>query len=414
MATIDVGIGFATGRRNFKELLQTYINNWTERGHTDRINIHLLIAYDLKYFGIQRESFVNIDPELLELVHSVTYIGDDEMSILADRLASVHRMSKERVREFFFQGYAGKRNQILYHALLKDLDYLLFLDDDEYPIVPVKDDKGMLSWIGQDILGTHLRHLPYADVTVGYHSGYISPIPYFDGFGETFSEEELRAFIEAISNDIIDWNSIREKFAANQGVTYGHMAVVREKPVYEIRAQRGGKWVAGSNLGLNLHRIERIPAFYNPPNGRGEDTFFSTELTGAIVRRVPCYTFHDGFLRYLPILHGVLPERLAPVLPDDPAVIQRFLRATKGWVAYKPLLLYVTQRAAYAGEIAAVRRKLRETAPRLAAHLNQPAFLEALDILDQQDRDAPAHHEQLRRVQAFWGEVRSRKTPMAI
>jgi len=30
--TIHVGIGFVTGRKNFRYVLRTYINNWLEHG----------------------------------------------------------------------------------------------------------------------------------------------------------------------------------------------------------------------------------------------------------------------------------------------------------------------------------------------------------------------------------------------
>ena len=49
-----------------------------------------------------------------------------------------------------------------------------------------------------------------ANVTIGYHCGYISPIPYID-FDERFTEEDMKEFIEVISNDIISWESIKEK-----------------------------------------------------------------------------------------------------------------------------------------------------------------------------------------------------------
>ena len=316
-------------------------------------------------------------------------------------------MPIKRGLEFFSHGYAGQRNLILNHAVEQKLDYLLFLDDDEYPIAPIKNSQGTLSWIGQDVLGTHLKHLARADVTVGYHSGYISPIPFISDFDENFREEDLRLFVEAISNDIVDWNIIHTKFSEHQGITYGDSAVIRDKPVFEIKTQRVGKWVAGSNLGLNLERIERIPAFYNPPGGRGEDTFFSTRLLEATVKRVPCYTFHDGFMRYHSILYGVLPERLQPVLPHDEIVIQRFMRATLGWVAYKPLLIYITQRSAYHREMESVRTKLLRTAPKLADYLGQSGFIVASELLEKQVREVTTHYAQFERVQEYWNVIRS-------
>ena len=66
---------------------------------------------------------------------------------------------------------------------------------------------------------------------------------------------------------------------------------------YEIKKVGAGKWVAGSTLCLNLNHLSKIPAFYNPEDARGEDTFFSTQLINSKVIKVPVYHFHDGFLK---------------------------------------------------------------------------------------------------------------------
>ena len=47
----------------------------------------------------------------------------------------------------------------------------------------------------------------------GYHPTditvvYISPIPYME-FNDTLSEADFRSFIEAISNDIINWDTLK-------------------------------------------------------------------------------------------------------------------------------------------------------------------------------------------------------------
>jgi hypothetical protein len=48
---LDIGIGFVTGRKHFKNVLNSYINNWLEHGLflNKDIRLHLLVAYDLKY-----------------------------------------------------------------------------------------------------------------------------------------------------------------------------------------------------------------------------------------------------------------------------------------------------------------------------------------------------------------------------
>ncbi|KAA3379385.1 hypothetical protein F1912_13620, partial [Akkermansia muciniphila] len=60
-----------------------------------------------------------------------------------------------------------------------------------------------LLWSGQHVLESHIKYLQSADITNGYHCGYISPIPYME-FHNIVSEGDFRTFIEALSNDILN------------------------------------------------------------------------------------------------------------------------------------------------------------------------------------------------------------------
>jgi len=62
-------------------------------------------------------------------------------------------------------------------------------------------------WGGQQVLPIHLKYIQKADITHGHHCGYISPIPYVE-FNDTMAEGDFRSFIEAISNDIINWDNV--------------------------------------------------------------------------------------------------------------------------------------------------------------------------------------------------------------
>ena len=90
------------------------------------------------------------------------------------------------------------------------------------------------------------------------------------------------------------------------------------KYILEITQDGIGKWVAGSTLCLNLGDRNKIPAFYNPPLARGEDTFFSTLLGNSKIVRIPVYHFHDGFLKYTEIMEGIYPKSLRKIkLPKE-------------------------------------------------------------------------------------------------
>lgn len=113
----------------------------------------------------------------------------------------------------FGEGYAKKRNAALYFASKKKMDRLLFIDDDEYPLAVLKNRSNDLIWMGQSVLGTHLKYGDDADITHGHHCGYISPIPKIE-YNDDLAEDDFRDFIDATSNDIITWENVKKRSLA--------------------------------------------------------------------------------------------------------------------------------------------------------------------------------------------------------
>ncbi len=77
--------------------------------------------------------------------------------------------------------------------------------------------------------------------------------------------------------------------------------------------------------------------------------------------KIPCYTFHDGFGTYNHLLDGVLPDKTQSDFSRIRYNSYKIYRACIGWIRYKPLLLYITRREAYAEIIRDMRSKLIET-----------------------------------------------------
>lgn len=294
---IHVGIGFATGRKNFLKVLKTYIYNWKDSGltNTDHIALHLFIAYDLTYNDTKESDFTRISSKLKRMVDEIVFVDASYVHDQAVCLQKANVLDEKEADLFFSSGYAAMRNAVLYAAVKEGMDYLLFLDDDEYPL-SVTRAHDVAIWSGQHILSSHLRNIPDADVTNGYHCGYISPIPYIS-FNETLTEQDFRKFVEAISNDIINWDNIA-RVMRQGGVTYADTAILMKNEPVEVQQVQGCKFISGSNLCLNLKDPLRSIPFYNPPGARGEDTFLSTCLGERKVMRIPTYAFHNGFSIY--------------------------------------------------------------------------------------------------------------------
>lgn len=401
---INVGIGFATGRKSFQRILKTNIYNWRESGLTKEHNIrlNLLVAYDLNYSNTKSADYTDVSKHLLELIDDTYFIGKTAIQAEIDYLMQENVITEAEARLIFGSGYAAKRNIVLYTALKNKMDYLVFLDDDEYPVA-VTNTRSSAIWGGQHVLATHLLNIKEADITNGHHCGYVSPIPFIK-FNDIMTQQDFRLFIEAISNDIINWDTV-STVMNNGGVTYADTKVLVNETVEDVQEVNHAKFISGANLCINLTKPERIFPFYNPPGARGEDTFLSTCLGQRKVLRVPCYTFHDGFSTYHHLMDGVLPIKLKYVQADSEPIATRFYLACIGWIRYKPLLLYITQPEHYEEKIDEMRERLAATLPKVCAYFGREDFMNISKELERYDRNVKKHYRQFIETQQIWTRI---------
>lgn len=406
---INFGIGFVTGRANVCNIINSYYKNMMEqmKKWKEKVNITIFILFDTSYQQTSREKFYNILPDVYKDI-KVKYITPEDINEEIKKITVRHEINQEDAQFFLGHGHAKGRNTVMYYAIKSKMDYLLFWDDDEYPVAAIKDG-GKILWEKQDNILKHLEFMnkENANVTIGYHCGYISPIPYID-FNEKFTEQDMKEFIEVISNDIISWESIKEKMNNNNGVTYASMDLAKGNGAYEIVSDGIGKWVAGSTLCLNLNNRDKIPAFYNPPLARGEDTFFSTLLGNSKIVRVPVYHFHDGFLKYTEIMQEKYPKTLRKINIKEECIENRFFKATLGWIKYKPLLLYIKDRENYRKEIDEMVAKLKIIIPKLNSIFGDELFTPLLIELEKYDKQVEQHYQDYIKTNEIWNELKSK------
>jgi hypothetical protein len=398
---MKIGIGFVTGRKGFKHLFRTYVNNWNEHGLVEdpSATLRMFIAYDLAYFGTQASDYKRLDPELSGKLDGISWFGSTRIGEERRRLTREGVLSKDESELLFGQGYGKKRNAVVWFAMRAGMDRLLFVDDDEYPMAVERGNP--VRWRGQSVLGAHLFASPDADITHGRHCGYISPIPKVR-FDSRLTEDTFASLIGALSNDIVSWEKIREVVIEDGGVTYADPAIVDAGVPLEVASVKGMKFISGANLCLNLNKGGADSPFFNPPGARGEDTFLSTCLEDKRVLRVPAYTFHDGFLRYQSLLHGVLPKRLEAVDALEPSVVKRFAKAAIGWVRYKPLLSYITDRPAYRATVAGMEETFERIGPGLRDYFHADEFAKLLPELRRYAKKVPEHFDLFERTKEAW------------
>jgi len=367
-----------------------------------RISLNLFVAYDLNYHKTKMTDYTNVHPELVEQIDSSKFIGSLARKEEIDYLIRENVINISEARMIFGTGYAARRNAVLYNAIKHNMDYLVFMDDDEYPMAVTNTRKTAI-WGGQHVLLEHLKYITQADITHGNHCGYISPIPYIE-FNDTMTEADFRSFIEVISNDIVNWDTLKTVMK-NGGVTYADTKILTSDDAIEVQEINHAKFISGANLCINLTDPRRIFPFYNPPGARGEDTFLSTCLSERKVLRVPCYTFHDGFSTYNQLLEGVLPIRLKFIKADTEQITTRFYKACIGWIRYKPLLLYITQPDRYEEKIEEMREQLNETLPKICAYFGQPDFINVLVELEKYHKNVEKHYREFLETQRIWAKI---------
>lgn len=405
--TINFGIGFVTGRTNVCRIINSYYKEMLEqvKKFEKKVKITIFILFDTSYQNTNILDFYNVLPEVYKEI-DIEYITPEDIKEEIKKISIREEISIEDVDFFLGYGHAKGRNTVMYYAIKNKMDYLLFWDDDEYPIAVQKEHNRNI-WTKQDNILKHLEFMEKekADATIGYHCGYISPIPYID-FNDKFTENDMKELIEVISNDIISWESIREKMKNNNGVTYANL--VQGEGAYEVKSDGIGKWIAGSTLCLCLNNRDKIPAFYNPPMARGEDTFFSTLLGNSKVFRIPVYHFHDGFLKYTEIMNGNYPNTLRKINIKEERIKSRFLQATIGWIKYKPLLLYIRDKETYRDRIKDMTKKLKVIIPKLNEMFADECFFVLLTELEKYDKDVEKHYKDYIRTNQIWKTIKEK------
>ena len=405
---IKFGLGFVTGRPNVcKVINNTYEQLINQFKDIDKkVELTIFILFDLGYQYTTRVDFYGIVPNVYKDI-KIKYITPEDIEEEKKKLIAKQNFTKTEVDLFLGHGHAKGRNSLMYYAIKRGMDYLLFWDDDEYPVACIRDEEtNETIWKEQDNIAIHLKYIENSDVTIGYHCGYISPIPYVE-LDEDVNQDNFKCYIEALGNDIISWDSIKEKFVKYNGITYANRDIANGEGAYEIKSDGIGKWVAGSTLCLNLQHIDKIPAFYNPEGARGEDTFFSTRFNDAKVIKVPVYHFHDGFLKNTGITRRRYPKILRKIKSTEEQIEQRFFKASRGWIKYKPLFEYITNREHYEENMKNTYEKLKIGIPEVNKLFENSEFEVLLKDLQEYDENVKKHYNEYVKTNEIWDKIKN-------
>lgn len=405
---IEFAIGFLAGRPNVCNIINSYYKEIVKQGNLNdyEVNFTIFILFDLNYQSTNREEFYKLNPEVYKYI-KINYITPESIEEEKEKIIKEYNISKEEVDLIIGNGYARARNSIMYFALKNKIDYLLFWDDDEYPVANIKNENGGIIWKQQDNILQHLKNIINSDITVGYRCGNMSPIPTID-FTLDLKEEDFKKYIDAVSNEAISWEKVKQIMNYDNGIKYANEKILIENKVEEISNIGKENWLLASGICINLQKIDELPPFYNPPEARGEDTFFSTWLTNRKILQIPTYHFHDSFLKYTNILKGEYPQQFVKTEVTDDVIEKRFLEVSVGWIKYKPLLLYISDREKYRETINKTKENLEKSISKINKTFKNYDFSILLDELEKYDKDVEEHYNQYLKTYDIWSKIKNK------
>ena len=403
---INFGIGFITGRDNICKIINSYYRDILKQVEEleQKVNFTFYILYDVNYLNIQEEEFYKIDPEVRKFI-KIKHLSPEYVFNKKNEVMYKHGLTEEEANLIIGKGYAKSRNSILYDAIEDGIDYLLYWDDDEYPIAAIKEKNG-IQWIEQKNIVQHIKYIEKVDVTYGHRCGIINPLPYIE-YNKIVTEEVYKKFIDAMENDAVSWEKIKKVQEKEENIGYADKRIANYENVKFNNGEKDSV-VYGSGLCLNLTHIDNIPAFYNPPYARGEDTFFSCTLKEikADVLQIPVYHFHDAFLKYTFLMDKIYPKRLKRILYRDGGISLRFRRTTMGWTKYKPLLYYILNKNNYREVIDKAKIDLEYSVKEISTLYPDCDVTDLIDVLNEYDSNVEKHYEEYMKVNELWNKIK--------
>jgi hypothetical protein len=294
--------------------------------------------------------------------------------------------------------YGAYRNAILFDALLKGVDYLLFFDSDVQPSVLTDLKEGQPLWQEIDFVGTHLTHLTRPNVlatTSDYSGYYIIPPIAFDGLRELM----IGLGKEHSLGYMAEWD------------IHGCLNLGSDTPATPVPTEK----LLGGNLGLDLNQPWNLAPFFSTVYeyenqcvmGRGEDTLLGQELSSneGQLLDIDLRIFHDTYIDF-------------PSKPDifKKDVRERFYWACLGWIGRNPFLTWFRaqmsqEKDRFEEEMKHQVRGLSVGAAKAARFFEDPKFEKLPAALEASMSVLPESIARYRRLADGWVKFISLLTP---
>ena len=101
-------------------------------------------------------------------------------------------------------------------------------------------------------------------------------------------------------------------------------------------------------------------------------------------------------------MKGEYPKSLRKITVKEDSIKNRFLKASLGWIRYKPLLLYITNKDSYKKEIKNMKSKLKPIIPKLNHIFEDNCFSSLLTELEKYDENVENDYKDYQKTNEIW------------
>ena len=122
--------------------------------------------------------------------------------------------------------------------------------------------------------------------------------------------------------------------------------------------------------------------------------------------KVPVYHFHDGFLKYTNITRKKYPKTLRKIKSTEEQIEHRFFGASRGWIKYKPLFEYITDKEHYEEKMERTFDNLKSGIPEVNKLFENSDFEVLLDDLTQYHKNVKKHYKEYIRTNEIWNKLK--------
>lgn len=333
-------IALNTWREHFEKTIWMINENIKFFKSNEKVKISLLINYDTSFKNIADEKF-KID-ENNYIFENVDYFWIIQAIEYIDELKKIWLLESDINLINQNHWYWNKKNLLLLYAVKNNYDYILYYDDDEYPITCISEEWNDLKWIKTDLIGWHLKWIEsWADITFWFWSWYISPIP------TNIIEKIPFELSWNIWSALEIWTDVitKDKFSKIENI----FCIPKKVPdIEEVKEIEWSKLISWGNLCFSVNSVLnwKVPCYYFPPDARWEDSIMSMRLSKTNVYSVPCWIFHDSFQNYLEITDWIYPNNFDFSL-NNKEHYERFYSVFVWWLSYTPFLMKLKYKSDY-------------------------------------------------------------------